>query len=214
MSHWNDNLRQPQKRPRPGRRPAANMRNAVNRCNIVRCALWALTFLAAAAVVAQTPAAHGQVVDREYVLKAVYLYRFATYIRWPDKAFADAKSPFVIAVLGPNPVSDGLREIAAKKKIGERKIVVRHFEKPGDVRDCHILFMTRAVDGEIQKAVLQRLSGRGVLFVGETKEFLQQGGVIDFVVQENQIRLFISKGAYQREGLKVSAQLLRVMTVL
>ncbi|MBC8873067.1 MAG: YfiR family protein [Planctomycetes bacterium] len=167
-------------------------------------------------VFAETPAAHGQgqVVDREYVLKAVYLYRFATYIRWPDKAFADANSPFVIAVFGPDPVGDGLREIAAQKKIGERKIVVRHFEQPGDVRDCHILFMTRAVDSETQKAIIQRLSKQGVLFVGETKEFLQHGGVIDFLIRQNQIRMFISKRAYEREGLKVSAQLLRVMTVL
>ena len=74
--------------------------------------------------------------------------------------------------------------------------------------------MTRAVNGDTQKAIIQRHSKRSILFVGETKEFLQQGGVIDFMIRQNQIRMFISKRAYEREKLKVSAQLLRVMTVL
>ena len=216
MSHWNDNLRQPKKRPKPGRRPAANMRNTVGRRGILHRALWTLTFLAAMTVIAETPAAYAQAqpVNREYVLKAVYLYKFATYIRWPKETFANANSPFVIAVYGPNPVRKGLSEIAAEKKIDGRKIVLRHFEKPDDVRDCHILFMTRAVEGESQKAIIQQLSKRGVLFVGETKEFLQHGGVIDFMVRENRIHMYISQRAYEREGLKVSAQLLRVMIVL
>jgi len=192
------------------------MRNAVGCRSITRRALWALSFLAAMTAVAETPAAQGQgpVVDREYVLKAVYLYRFATYIRWPEKTFANANSPFVIAVFGPNPVDEGLREIAAAKKIDGRKIVLRHFIQPDDVQDCHILFMTKAVDDETQKAIIQQLSKRGILFVGETKEFLQHGGVIDFMVRQNRIHMYISKRAYEREGLKVSAQLLRVMTVL
>jgi len=167
-------------------------------------------------VLAVTRAAHGQqqVVNREYVLKAVYLYRFATYIRWPEETFANANSPFVIAVFGPDPFGDNLRTIAAAKEIDGRKIVIRHFKTPEAIKDCHILFMTRAVNGDTQKAIIQRHSKRSILFVGETKEFLQQGGVIDFMIRQNQIRMFISKRAYEREKLKVSAQLLRVMTVL
>jgi len=216
MSHWNDNMRQPKKRPEPGRRPAANMPSAVDRRSIFRRTLWALAFLAAVTGIAETPTANGQAqaVNRENVLKAVYLYKFATYIRWPEKTFANANSPFVIAVFGPNPLADGLREIAAAKKIDGRKIELRHFVQPGDLQVCHILFMTKAVDGETQKAIIQQLSKRGVLFVGETKEFLQHGGVIDFMVRQNRIHMYISKRAYEREGLKVSAQLLRVMTVL
>lgn len=215
MSHWYDNMRQPKKRPRPVRRPAANIHSAADRHSILPRALWALAFLAAMTDLAETPVVYGQQqVNREYVLKAVYLYRFATYIRWPKGAFANANSPFVIAVFGPDPVGGNLRKIAAAKRIDGRKIVIRHFAKPEDVRDCHILFMTRRVDGETQKAIIQQHSGRGILFVGETKEFLQHGGVIDFTIQENQIRMFISQRAYEREKLKVSAQILRVMTVL
>ncbi len=188
----------------------------LNRCDLWRCVLWLLMLLCGVSSFDCIPIARGQdkLIDREYTLKAVHIYKFGTYIEWPNRAFADASSPFVIAVLGPDPIGDDLRKIAAVKKIDGRKIVVRQFQRPVDVQNCHILFMTRLVDGETQKAVIQQLSGRGVLFVGETKDFLQHGGIIDFMVQENRIRMYISQRAYKREGLKVSAQLLRVMTVL
>lgn len=216
VNHCSDNLRLRDKRQELDRRLAVNARSMGNRCSVWRCVLWMLMLLCTAFSLNGTPSVCGQdkVVDLEYRLKAAHIYKFATYIRWPDKAFASESSPFVIAVLGPNPVGDDLRKIAATKRIDGRRIVVRHFEQPGDVRDCHILFMTKAVEGEVQKAVMQRLSGHGVLFVGETKEFLRHGGVIDFLVQGNLIRLYISKRAYEREGLNVSAQLLRIMTVL
>lgn len=175
-----------------------------------------LISLLATAGFGQTPTAPGQaeVVDREYMMKAAYLYKFATYVRWPDRAFADPNSPFVIAVFGPDPVGDSLRKIAAVKKIEGREIVVRHFKQLGHAGDFHILFMSRAVDSKSQKAAIQQLTGRNVLSVGETKDFLRDGGVIDFLVQENRLRVYISQSAYEREGLWVSAQFLRVVTVL
>ncbi len=68
----------------------------------------------------------GQGVNREYKLKAVYLYKFATYIEWPESTFDNANSPFVIGVLGPNPVGKDLQQIAKVKKVGDRKIEIRH----------------------------------------------------------------------------------------
>jgi len=179
-----------------------------------RCAVWLVVFCYAAAGMGIAAPARGQDIDREYTLKAAYLYKFATYVEWPEGAFRDAASPFVIGILGPNPVGADLQKIAKVKKINGRKIEVRNYEQAKEVRDCHILFMTRALKSETQQAAIKLLSGRNVLFVGETPDFLKQGGVFDFVIQENRIRIYISKSAYEREGLKPSAQLLRIATVV
>ncbi len=162
------------------------------------------------------PRAHGQAqaIDREYVLKAAYLYKFATYVRWPKGAFERPTSPFVFGVLGPDPVGAHLRKLAGAKEIGGRKIEVHSFERAADVHACQILFLPKALDEGTQEAAVRHLSGRAILFVGETKDFLRQGGTIDLIIQGNRIRLYISKPAYERDGLKVSAQLLRVATVL
>lgn len=179
-----------------------------------RFALRTFLFSLVAASLGGWSLAGAQDIDREYKLKAVYLYKFATYVQWPEKAFHDDASPFVIGILGPDPVGTDLRQIAKVKKIDGRKIEVRNYKQAKDVRDCHILFMSRALKSEIQRAAVKLLSGRKILFVGETPDFLKHGGVINFVVQENRIQIYVSESAYKREGLKISAQLLRIATVV
>ncbi len=179
-----------------------------------RWGVWLVVLSCATAGMGAVSPARGQAIDREYPLKAVYLYKFATYVEWPERAFHDDASPFVIGILGPDPLGADLRKIAQVKKIDGREIEVRNYGQAAEIRDCHILFMSSALEGETQQAALQLLSGRNILFVGETPDFLKHTGVIDFVIQDNRIRIFISKSAYQREGLDISAQLLRIATVL
>jgi len=189
-------------------------RAAVALGRMPRWAVWFVVFSCAAAAFGIGSPARGQDINREYKLKAAYIYQFATYVEWPEGAFRDATSPFVIGILGPDPVGADLRKIAKVKKIGGRKIDVRYYEQAKEVRDCHILFMSRALKSETQQAAIKLLSGQNILFVGETPDYLKHGGVIDFVIQENRIRIYISKSAYEREGVVFSAQLLRVAVVL
>ncbi len=155
-----------------------------------------------------------QGISREYTLKAAFVYKFATYVQWPEEAFDSPKSPFVIGILGPDPLSVHLRKIAAVKKIDGRKIEIRRFQDPQQVRGCHLLFISRALEAPAQQAAIKRLSGRNILFVGETPDFLEHGGVIDFGIQENRIVFYISKSAYERENLVVDARFLRVAKVV
>lgn len=179
-----------------------------------RWVVWLIVFSCAAAGMGTTAPARGEVIDREYKLKAAYLYKFATYVEWPKGAFRDAASPYVIGILGPDPVGADLRKIAKVKKIDGRKIEVRNFKQAKEIRDCHILFMPRTLKSETQQAAIKLLSGRSMLFVGETPDFLRHGGVIDFVIQENRVGIYISKSAYETEDLEISAQLLRIATVV
>lgn len=181
---------------------------------VPRWGVWLVVFSCATAGMGAVSPARGQAIDREYPLKAVYLYKFATYIEWPQRAFHDDASPFVIGILGPDPVGHDLRKIAQVKKIDGREIEVRNYGQAAEIRDCHILFMSRALADKTQQAALQLLSGRDILFVGETPDFLKHAGVIDFLIQENRIRIYISKSAFERENLEISAQLLRIATVV
>ena len=101
----------------PTRAPAST---AAARRGVRCCAKWSLACLSALALFGGGSTASGQEISREYPLKAAFLYRLGTYIRWPEAAFADganpnaAKSPFVIGVLGPDPVGAYLRKIAEK----------------------------------------------------------------------------------------------------
>lgn len=175
---------------------------------------FAVYFFALAGFVASASTVDGQGIDREYKLKAAFLYKFATYFKWPDDCFEHDKSPFVIGILGPNPVGRDLRRIAEVKRIDGRPIVIREFDDPEDIDKCHILFMSRALQSDKQKKALKHLAERNILFVGETPDFLKFGGVIDLLVHENYIRIYLSKSAYEREQLKTNAQFLRVATIM
>jgi hypothetical protein len=40
--------------------------------------------------------------NREYAVKAAFVYNFAQFTQWPPEAFESADSPLVIGVLGEN----------------------------------------------------------------------------------------------------------------
>jgi hypothetical protein len=153
-------------------------------------------------------------VNREYRIKAAYLYQFGRYVEWPAKAFPNPQSPFVIGVLESDPIVADLSQIAKIKKIQDREIQIRRFSTPADIRPCHIVLLSASVSPDAQKDVLRRLSGTNTLTVGDTAEFLSAGGMIRFLMEENNIRLQISRKAAERDGLSISSKLLQVARVV
>ena len=152
--------------------------------------------------------------SREYRIKAAYLYQLGRYVQWPAKAFSSPAAPFVIGVLQQDPIAADLDQIAQVKKIENRPIQIRRFSPDGNVPACHILFLPASLAPEVQAAVVRKLSGKNVLLVGDTDKFLDLGGAVRFVIEENNVRLHIALKAAQREGLTISSKLLQVARVL
>ena len=152
--------------------------------------------------------------SREYRIKAAYLYQLGRYIEWPAKAFSSPVAPFVIGVLKEDPIAADLDQIAQVKKIQDRPIQIRRFSPDGDVPACHILFLSASLAPEVQAVVIRKISGKNVLLVGDSDKFLDQGGAVRFVIEENNVRLYIARKAAQREGLTISSKLLQVARVL
>ena len=63
----------------------------------------------------QLASSDGGIINREYPLKALFLYNFGGYVEWPDESFA-SDQPFVIGILGKAPLDQTLREIAARPR--------------------------------------------------------------------------------------------------
>jgi len=152
----------------------------------------------------------GQELNREYTIKAAYLYNLGRYVTWPTAAFADPQSPFVIGVMEPDFVGPDLQKIAEVKTIEGRPIQIRRFTRPDEVKRCHILFLPKSADGPIQQELIRRLAGSHTLLVGESEEFLDRGGAIAFIIRDNNVRLLIALEAAQREKLQVSSKLLQI----
>lgn len=150
----------------------------------------------------------GQVVSKEYQVKAVFLFNFAQFVEWPPTAFATAQTPLVIGVLGEDPFGPFLEETVQGEKIGGRELAVRRFRRIEEVDACHLLFIGGLSNDE-QEEALAALRTRGTLTVGESESFIAQGGMIRFFTENNRIRLRINPDAAKRAGLTISSRLLR-----
>jgi hypothetical protein len=134
-------------------------------------------------------------VSREYRIKAAYLYQFGRYVEWPAKAFASPEAPFVIGVLEHDPLTPDLDQIARLKKVQDRPIEIRRFSSAADIRACNILYLPASLAPETQAEILHKMIGQGTLLVGGSSDFLERGGIMQFAVEENRIRVVISRKA-------------------
>lgn len=153
-------------------------------------------------------------INREYPLKALFIYNFASYIDWPQAATADPKGPFIIGVLGESPIDETLNQIAVSKQAAGRKIVVERFVSMNDIKPCQILFVARSVSAAQEKKVIDLFKNRPVLLVGESEGFASIGGDINFFIESNHVRFEINRAALQQQGLKASSKLLAMAKIV
>lgn len=187
---------------------------AVHRRCLLVCLLLAVLMIHVNANTIGAQQSQATMINREHKIKAAYIYNFARYIEWPEETFKDLKEPFIIGIVGVDPIRQDLEKLAKSRTIEGRPIKIKLFAKPKDVTPCQILFLSPTLKLEVQRQILKNLAGKNVLFVGQTSNFLRMGGVIDFVVHQNRVRLTVALEAAHREKLKVSAKLLRVAQVV
>jgi hypothetical protein len=156
----------------------------------------------------------GADINREYAIKAAYLYQFGRYVQWPSPAFAGDRAPLVIGVLGTDAFGGILDEIARTKQIDGRVIVVRRFATMAEYTPCHILFINATARAEDKEAAIRKLQGVPTLLVGEEPGFAEHGGMVNFFQDENKIRFEINTEIARQARLKISSKLLSLAKIV
>jgi hypothetical protein len=165
-----------------------------------RIAVGGLSIVALA--LAGSVTAHAKNVALEYQVKAVYLFNFAKFIEWP----AEARSgPLTICVAGQNPFGDVLEETLHGEAVNDRPLTMRLIQAPEP--GCHIVFVPQ---GTATAAYVRAVRGTPTLTVGESPDFIAEGGIINFVIEEGKVRFQIDAKAAERAELRISSHLLRL----
>jgi hypothetical protein len=143
----------------------------------------------------------------DYQVKAAFLLNFAKFIEWPRASFPDATSALEVCVLGDDPLGSALDQIAAGETIDARKVVVQKLNANLPMKSCNVLFI-----GRQEQPASKILAGLnpGTLTVGDSPDFLRNGGVITFAVENRRVRFDINLKAAESAGLKISSKLLNV----
>lgn len=160
-----------------------------------------------AILLSTTPPIRAQNQADEYRVKAAFLFHFAQLVDWPPEVMGANELPLVFCIVGEDPFAGSLESTVQGKQVAGRSIVVRHIKESDNLSTCHLLFISFHEKKHVAE-ILSRLKTPPVLTVGETDDFVRQGGMIGFCLQENRIRFDINLLAARRSSLKISSRLL------
>lgn len=164
---------------------------------------FALGVAGSCAVAAQPPKV------TEYQVKAAYLANFGKFVAWPGYVASAANEAFKVCVLGEDPFGADLDAAVAGETIGRAHIAIKRISRPQDAVDCRILFVSSS-EASQWKEILAVLRTSSVLTVSDMPQFVERGGIIQFLLEGNRVRFDINLAATERAGLNVSSELLKL----
>jgi hypothetical protein len=147
----------------------------------------------------------------EYQVKAAFLYHFAQLLDWPAGVLKSGDPSLKLCIFDDEPHRQELQSTIEGKAIGAWVLHARLISQPQEVQGCNILFLSRD-EARRQTAILRSLRGMPVLTVGETSNFLAEGGMIRFHLDADKIRFDINLEAAESSHLKISSRLLLLAT--
>ena len=147
----------------------------------------------------------------EYQVKAAFLFHFAQFVDWPASALINSDPSLKLCIFDDEPRRQVLQSTIDGKTLGARVFHVRLISQVEEIQGCNILFLSRD-QARRQTAILRSLRGTSVLTVGETPNFLSDGGIIRFHLEQDKIRFDINLGAADSSNLKISSRLLLLAT--
>jgi len=146
-----------------------------------------------------------EVVNREYQMKTAYLLHFAELTEWPETT-----GSITICLKGSSPLRLYLPALEGLK-VHDQTIHVK-VEEVSSIQQCQILFLSDSRD--LNKALLTTATRQHTLLVSDTDNFARNGGMIQFTLRDNKLKLVVNLGSIKEAGLKLSSKLLRMAEIL
>ncbi len=150
----------------------------------------------------------------EYKIKAAYLYNFTKFITWPEAMSPGTTQTINICIIGKNPFGSFLEPLTQMESKNTTLTVetiegIDALEK----KNCQILFISDSEKATVAK-ILKKTSRKHILTVSDIDRFVKYYGIIGFVLKDGKVRLEVNLRAANQAGLKISAKLLEIATVV
>ncbi len=169
---------------------------------------WLSGGLALAVWLAGIPRSSAEAVS-DYQVKAAYIYTFAKFVEWPSESLPNSGSQVRFCILNDRSFEFELNHIVKGKSIAGHSIDVVQVQDGNQARTCHVLFINSAQARQARR-IIELLRGTSVLTVGEGADFLEVGGVITFVLEDDRVQFQVSQKAANAAKLYISSRLLSV----
>jgi len=145
----------------------------------------------------------------EYDVKAAYLFNFGKFVRFTPPDANGERQNFDICIVGEDPLGVTLDDLTQNEQLDGKPVRVLRLKTAAEARQCAIAYIS-ASEGSRVKNDLDALRGQPVLTVSDSDKFIQNGGMIQFVTQQNHVRFAVNLDAVRSARLGLSSELLRV----
>lgn len=152
-----------------------------------------------------------EAMDRQGQFMAVYLFHFANFIEWPESSFNNNDS-FNICINGKTEINKYIHEIEGENVKG-KKIKINKNVSGEDIQNCQILFVSRAGVLKLNQ-IKDILQNNSILLVSDKQDYIRDGGMIEYFIQNNKLRVAINIDSVNKNGLRISSKLLRIAKVV
>ena len=189
-----------------------------------QCKLMLVAFALLVAITAPAAWADRRTEDK---LKVAYVYNFIRFVHWPKDPNAHTSQPIRIGVIGPDRFVTIVRTME-QEKAKNRSLVVRHYvgfedrengsaetdaewiKRLESLKTCQLLVIAgdRWMPGTNVTKLLAALEGSSILTIGESDDFLERGGIINFMKQGKKLRFEVNLKSAQHNQIKLEASLL------
>ncbi|MCX8081465.1 MAG: YfiR family protein [Bacteroidia bacterium] len=137
--------------------------------------------------------------DIQSKIKAVYIYNFTKYFEWPN---SKKTGNFIICISGSDAkLENELKNLTKNKKVGNQDIEIQSSFAVNE--KANILFLLENNPKKIAEAA-KKLKGKGVLLLSEADNSCKNGSCLNFIMQDNKLKVEYSKQSAIRMGLKTN----------
>lgn len=126
--------------------------------------------------------------------------------------FKGPNDPVEICVMGRNPFGHALEDLVEGKVVADRALVVREIADVSEAGACHILFLASSERLRF-RAILAKLKDHSIFSVGDTNDFIAEGGIANLWIESGRVRIEINAGAAQKKNLRISSRLMRLAKI-
>lgn len=152
--------------------------------------------------------------SEEYILKTVFIEKFTRFIEWPAASkINDPSKPFILGVVGKNPIEASFAKIFSTNKIKEKKVELRHISNLKEISACHLLFIAKTSRKKLAK-ILSFTQNSPILTISDSAGFAERGVHINLFVRKGKIGFEINETACKDSGLTISYLMLRLARIV
>lgn len=145
-------------------------------------------------------------------MKGELLIRLAYVVTWPTNSFQSSNQPFRVGILGTDPLGDAVEQAINQRKVSGRPFEIIRSAAPKDLTSCQIVFVPRTESKNLA-ALLPVLRRPGILMVGETERFCQEGGMVSLLRVDGLPLIEFHIGNTRAAALDISGHLAKTQGV-